>query len=216
MNVCLHGISYGHRCVWCNPQYPEKLTATTPYEKIIERLEALEKAHEKIWEYCQSVMGDCVQQVEDLQKERNLGVERIKKLEQHHNYQIDQNRKISRRIDELEANNSEHAQKLIDQQAIKLANNNFVKSTVQKKEGKAGDVLMFDEKTQEYVWRKSEKKEGLTFVEAMTKVFEGKKIRLPEEGNEYCISIETLQDRGHTFSLMYRAMLRNDWMVLDD
>jgi uncharacterized coiled-coil protein SlyX len=84
----------------------------------------LEKSHEDQIEYCQSVMGDCANQVEDLQKERDLGVERLKRLEQymemedritagsvlnriflleeHHNYQIDENRKISRRVDELE------------------------------------------------------------------------------------------------------------------
>lgn len=123
--------------------------------ELSERIEALEKENPRLWNTEQTGIINH-ERISKLEKERDLGVERIKKLEE--------------------------SMKFCENWIIQYCKNH-------------GDDI--------------EKKEGLTFVEALKYFYEGKKIKRKHWESHY-FSIST------PVYLETSDLLENDWMVLDD
>lgn len=160
------------------------------FEGIDSRFEALEKENEILFEdfhKLQITLADCAQQVLDLQKERDLGVERIKVLERQNMSRVNECTLNARRLSEIESILSQ--QNFVVESGWRSANLDQVKS--------------------------KEKKEGLTFIEAWKSFEKGKKIRRRSwQNTDYFLA--KIMNRNDSEYVSVHHLEGNDWMILDD
>lgn len=130
--------------------------------------------------------------IEDLRKERDLGVERIKKLEEARKYDID-------RIEKLER-----------QHVFQIDENREISRIVNALETKVG---MYKYEVAPDI-SECQKKEGLTFEEALSYLKNNKRITRRIYARAITIEREHIDMKDGYFSC--EDVFANDWMVLDD